>query len=58
MNSLDMSSKLRGLSIQTIRKLDELCTANYALHMVDDYEMLVSAKDREILDLRQVRRLN
>ena len=53
-----MSSKLRGLSIQTIRKLDELCTANYALHMVDDYEMLVSTKDREILDLRQVRRLN
>lgn len=54
MNILELASKLRGLSIQAIRKLDELSTAHYALHMVDDYEILISHKEKEITDLRHV----
>lgn len=55
MHPIDMVAKLRGLCIQAVRKLDELSMAHFALHMVDDYEILVSKKEKEIIELRQVR---
>lgn len=50
----DIASSLRGLSIQATNKLDEMCSANYALHMIDDYEMLMSQKEKENIELRSV----
>lgn len=50
----DIVNGLRGLSIQVIKKLDELCSVNYALHMIDDYEVLMSRKEKENLELRSV----
>lgn len=50
----DIVLKLRGLCIKSMRKLDELCNANYAFHMVEDYEALVSQHEKEITDLKEV----
>lgn len=46
--------QLRGLNLLAIKQLTTVCKNGYSLHMIDDYETLISQKEKENLALIEV----
>lgn len=50
----DLVHKERGLALMAINKINQICKAGFALHMIEDYETMVSRYERLAKEAHQV----
>ena len=46
--------QMRGLNLLAIKQINSVSKSGHDLHMIDDYETLVSQKEREVLSMTEV----
>lgn len=51
----DLVQKERGLALMAINKINQICKAGFALHMIEDYETMVFRYEKIAKESRQVK---